>query len=568
MHHLWQAMVRRALPFAMAHIERRERAPLLAAAADPEAVQLRLLFGILRANAETDFGRRHNFSGITDWQSFRAAVPVQTHESLLPAIDRQAATGDAVLTANPPLWYARTSGTTGQPKDIPVTRQTAVLNRSAQRQTALTLARQTRFFDGQILAFSGPAVEGRRDDGAAYGSATGHAYAKTSPLIRALFVLPQAVYAIPDYDLKYYAAALLGLGAHRLTGLVAANPSTLLKLIETIDMHRRDLLADLGGGPAAFLDRLDPTIRSAVARRLRAAAPPSDRLRRLLAADDPIRLADIWPDLGAVLTWTGGSCGIAIEALRPHLPANCRIVEVGYRASEVTATVSIDADHDGCLPMLRHVVFEFVERDAWERGEPAFRTLAQLETGRQYYVFVTTAAGLYRYDMNDIVEVTGWTGRTPMLAFVRKGRSVTNITGEKLTEPDVIAAVTQALSDIGRRSPFFVALADPHIRRYDLLLETNTALDADQSSRLARAIDAGLRRRNLEYDAKRASGRLQPLQVVPLRPGAGEHCKRAALQRGQREAQYKPVCLADRADWPVDLSAHVVTEHRQCATAS
>ncbi len=568
MRRLWQAMARRALPLAMADIDRRQRAPLLTAADDPEATQLRLLLDILRANAETDFGRDHGFADITDWQSFRAAVPVQTHESLLPAIDRQAATRAPVLTTDPPLWYARTSGTTGRPKDIPVTRRTAALNRAAQRQTALTLQRQTRFFDGEILAFSGPAVEGRRDDGAAYGSATGHAYAKTSALVRSLFVLPPAVYAIPDYDLKYYVAALLGLGARRLTGLVAANPSTLLKLIETIETHRQNLLADLGGGRAAFLDRLDPPARAAVARRLRAATPPSDRLRRVLADDGPIRLADLWPDLGAVLTWTGGSCGIAIEALRPHLPTDCRIVEVGYRASEVTATVSIDADETGCLPMLRHVVFEFVERDAWERGEPAFRTLGQLETGRQYYVFITTAAGLYRYDMNDVVEVTDWTGRTPMLAFVRKGRGVTNITGEKLTEPDVIAAVAQALADIGRRSPFFVALADARIRRYDLLLEADATLGADQTQRLAKAIDSGLRRRNLEYDAKRASGRLEPLRVVPLGSGAGEHCKRAALQLGQREAQYKPVCLADRADWPVDLTTYVVSEQRQCATAS
>ena len=567
MRRLWQAMARRALPLVMAHMDRYQRAPLLAAAADPEATQLRLLFDILRANAKTEFGRRHGFAGITDWQSFRAAVPVQTHESLLLAIDRQATTGSAVLTTDPPLWYARTSGTTGQPKDIPVTRQTAALNRDAQRQTALTLQRQTRFFDGEILAFSSPAVEGRRDDGAVYGSATGHAYAKTSALIRSLFVLPHGVYAIPDYDLKSYVAALLGLGARRLTGLVAANPSTLLKLIDTIENQRRGLLADLGGGPAAFLDRLDPPVRGAVARRLRAAAPPSDRLRCLLAGDDPIRLADLWPDLGAVLTWTGGSCGIAVDALRPHLPGDCRIVEVGYRASEVTATVSIDTDDDGCLPMLRHVVFEFVERGAWERGEPAFRCLGQLAAGRQYYVFVTTAAGLYRYDMNDVVRVTGWTGSTPMLAFVRKGRGVTNITGEKLTEADVIAAVTQALSDIGQRSPFFVALADALVRRYDLLLETDGSLGADRIQRLAKAVDDGLRRRNLEYDAKRASGRLEPLQVVPMRPGAGEHCKRAALRRGQREAQYKPVCLADRADWPVDLSAYVETEDRRCATA-
>lgn len=562
-----QAVARRALPLAMRWIEARYRRPLLAAADDPDAAQRRLLQRILQDNAATAFGRQHGFADIADWQDFRDAVPVQDYESLRPAIDAQCATGDPVLTTDAPLWYARTSGTTGQPKDIPVTRRTVALNRYAQRLTALTLFRQTRFFDGEILAFSSPAVEGRRPGGAAFGSATGHAYANTSSLVRALFVLPEAVYAISDYDRKYYVAALLGLAARRLTGLVAANPSTLLKLIETVETHRADLLADLSGDRTAWLDGVDPHLRAPIDTRLRSVAPPPAHLQRILSGSRPVRLADLWPSLGAVLTWTGGSCGIAVNALRPQLPANCRIVEVGYRASEVTATVNVDCAGDRCLPALHHTVFEFVEKDAWERGEAAFLGLGQLQTDRQYYVFITTAAGLYRYDMNDVVRVSGRIGRTPTLTFVRKGRGVTNITGEKLAEQDVIAAVTRGLSEAGLRSPFFVALADETARRYDLLLEPDRSVTVGAAATLAADIDRHLRGLNLEYDAKRASGRLDPLRLVPLRAGAGEFCKRAALQRGQREAQYKPVCLAYGSEWPLDLTAYTVAKDLACAPA-
>ena len=61
--------------------------------------------------------------------------------------------------------------------------------------------------------------------------------------------------------------------------------------------------------------------------------------------------------------------------------------------------------------------------------------------GRRYYVLFTTAAGLYRYFMNDLVEVTGFFHRTPLLRFVQKGKGVTSLTGEKLYEAQAIEAV-------------------------------------------------------------------------------------------------------------------------------
>jgi hypothetical protein len=56
-------------------------------------------------------------------------------------------------------------------------------------------------------------------------------------------------------------------------------------------------------------------------------------------------------------------------------------------------------------------------------------------------VFVTNASVLYRYKMNDIVEVAGLYGRTPLIRFVQKGKGVVSFTGEKLYEVQVIAAV-------------------------------------------------------------------------------------------------------------------------------
>src|SRR5690606_10467957 len=126
------------------------------------------------------------------------------------------------------------------------------------------------------------------------------------------------------------------------------------------------------------------------------------------------------------------SCGIALNAILPKFPQDVRVIDIGYLASEVRGSVTIDPRTNAGIPTLRENVFEFVERGAWETGKREFVTLGSLREGKEYYVFVTTPAGLYRYDMNDVLRVTGRLGNTPLLRFVQKGRGVTNITGEKL----------------------------------------------------------------------------------------------------------------------------------------
>ncbi|MDR2195488.1 MAG: GH3 auxin-responsive promoter family protein, partial [Gallionellaceae bacterium] len=77
------------------------------------------------------------------------------------------------------------------------------------------------------------------------------------------------------------------------------------------------------------------------------------------------------------------------------------------------------------------------------------------------------------------------------------------------------------------------------------------------------------RRNNLEYEAKRASGRLRPLEVVLLRAGTGEAYHRHIVEKKrQREAQVKVLALqnADECDFdftPFELqNARLTTENR------
>src|SRR4029077_2702407 len=107
-----------------------------------------------------------------------------------------------------------------------------------------------------------------------------------------------------------------------------------------------------------------------------------------------------------------------------------------------------------------------------DEGHPSFRTLGELERGRQYYVLITTASGLYRYFMNDLVEATEFFRETPLLRFIQKGKGVTSLTGEKLYEAQTIESVCRVASRCGFASSFFMMVADEQASAYRLFVES------------------------------------------------------------------------------------------------
>jgi hypothetical protein len=53
---------------------------------DPIGSQHRLLRAILGTNADSTYGRRHGFGGITSFQQFQERVPIASYEDLEPYI--------------------------------------------------------------------------------------------------------------------------------------------------------------------------------------------------------------------------------------------------------------------------------------------------------------------------------------------------------------------------------------------------------------------------------------------------------------------------------------------------
>jgi hypothetical protein len=533
------------------------------AARDPRATQLGVLRRILRAQAGTRFGQQHGFAEISGVDDFRARVPLHEYEELRPWIEEQDRTGEPLLNREMPCIYATTSGTTGRPKYLPVLRSTLAGQARVQDLFAYCLLRdRPRLLDGHVLAVVSPAVEARMPgSGIAVGSTSGQIYESIPSVVKTKYVVPPEVFEVEDYDTKYLLILRLALRHRDVTYATTANPSTLVRLAALARLHWDELVGDVERGGFSRLESLSAEVRRAVEGRLAPAPERAAELRGLAAATPRVRLRDLWPDLQAVGVWTGGSSSIFFEQLRGEFPDDCLVRDVGYLSSEFRGAVPVSSETNAGVPSLLDNFFEFAPRDAWDRGEPRFLGLEALTDGEQYYVFVTTDAGLYRYAMNDVVQMDGCFGRTPRLRFIQKGKGVTSLTGEKLYESQLIAAVSKAEAALRLASSFYLATADEEGVRYSVYYEpapgsARAALARARS--LAADLDAALAERNLEYAVKRRSGRLAAPRLVVLRPGAFERYKRSCLARGQREGQFKIVALQYARELRFDFEAEAL----------
>lgn len=528
--------------------------PVNRMASRPAAAQQNVLRRLLVANRDTRFGVEHGFADIHDHAGLVKQVPVQDYEMLRPYVEDQRRTGVAALTAESPLFYAQTSGTTGKPKLIPITSSMLAINRDEQALFSYLQYRACpAAFAGKALGIMGAAVEGHLDSGHAVGSVSGHLYRSLPRAVHSRFVVPPEVSDISDYNLKYLVIVRLALGAPDITYLGSPNPSTFLRLLDVLNDHRELLRASLETGALDRLNELDAPVRDVVAPRIR----PNRARAAQLASRALLTYADLWPGIRLITTWTGGSCGIALGKLREKLPSTAAVMELGYQSTECRGTIALAPETPGGLPPLNHHFFEFVEQAGWDRGTPAFLTLAQLEAGRRYYILITTASGLYRYFMNDLIEVTGFFQQTPLLRFVQKGKGVTSLTGEKLYEAQTIDAVREMTTRYGVSSGFFLLVADEAASAYRLFIELDNDVRPDAQG-IGAAVDARLGELNIEYHGKRESGRLGPLTVAWLKRGTGEAYKTACVRAGQREGQFKPPVLQYRKDIALPVEQYVV----------
>ncbi|OUR97797.1 hypothetical protein A9Q84_06245 [Halobacteriovorax marinus] len=499
----------------------------------PNEQQESLLLSILKKNSSTAFGVEKSFSKISSYEEYKLALDVNEYEFFRPWIDRIIQGEKQVLTSDDVHYFVSTSGTTGLSKYIPMTEK--VENDLKEMQNVLIYSafkNKEEAFSGLLFTVVGSAVEERVGEKFDCGSMSGKLYAKTSKIITKFQAVPVQIYEIESYELKYLLLSTLVVLSPSTTLFSTANPSTLIKLNDIINERRFDLIQMIESWKFEIFCKSDhdrEIIASICWKRYR---ENQEGAIEVLKNKGTLCFSDYWPNLQSIITWTKGSCEYLVSTLKNITPNDTSIIELGYLSSEFRGTVNVNGEDSRSLSTLGYNFFEFMLVRDFENGIYDPILIGDLVLKEQYYIIVTTEAGLYRYFINDIIVATEGVGNTPCIEFVQKGKGVTNITGEKLCESQILSYFSASNVQV----KFFICLADPLKMEYRLYYEGELE---DFSEHLHEYLCSV----NVEYLAKTASGRLKKIQTVRLKENTGEFFKVTQVANGQRDSQLKHMHL-------------------------
>lgn len=242
--------------------------------------------------------------------------------------------------------------------------------------------------------------------------------------------------------------------------------------------------------------------------------------------------AELWPELRLISCWTDANAAGPAAQLASLFP-NVRVQGKGLLATEGFVSIPLHGAASPALAVRSHV-FEFLPDD--DAGAP--RLAHEIERGRRCTVVLTTGGGLYRYRLDDVVEVTGHIHGCPTLRFI--GRlHVSDWFGEKLHEAFAGEVLRGAFGAFGVMPSFSMLACEPELRAY--VLYVDAAASDDVLEQIAARAEAGLRAA-FHYDHARRLGQLGPVRIVPV-PHAAERYLAAATAAGQRAGDVKPLAL-------------------------
>lgn len=230
-----------------------------------------------------------------------------------------------------------------------------------------------------------------------------------------------------------------------------------------------------------------------------------DRLT-YLAILDKVDFRSIFPELQAVISWDGGYVSCFIDRLKVKLPTVEHIPMFSMSTETIETLPHRINDRIYFLPTMKGTLPEFMDE------EGVVHPAVNLETGKVYSLVVTDEWGLQRYDTSDQFLVKNIVDGLPDLRFLKRRNVTSSLTGEKLTEEQVIAhhaKLRSVFAGLRNASLSLIPLLSKDVQGYGLAIiggEGNVDEISQASEKLLCAI-------NSEYASKVKSGRLTPVKA-------------------------------------------------------
>ncbi|MHA1959854.1 MAG: GH3 family domain-containing protein [Candidatus Thorarchaeota archaeon] len=470
---------------------------------------------LLRRNEDTVYGRRNGFGDIRTPEEFSGVVPLSTYDTMKPYLDRvNESPKGKVMTEEPVVWYLQTSGSSGAPKQIPVT--PSGLKDAAKGGAAMWLSYMTHkpensaILDGTMILFAAPSVIDEIN-GIPVGYGTGVYARHQNRVFRRLIAPGEDILNITDMEQKMRAYALEATQCD----------VTALQGIATLSL--------------AFVRKMERDYGPWLEEQLRG-TKHHGKVKKALADDGTLDVSALWPNLRLLVVG-----GIDTDPYREWIKKTFPDITIweAYASSEgFYASQTLPEPGVQILPDLNYL--EFIPKSEIDKTVPDVIPLADVKKGSRYEIVVTNMNGWYRYRLGDMVTISR-TDPYTLRSIGRKGK-VVNLAGEKLTETHVSNGVAEACRLTGAELMDYSVVAEvregiPHYKIAAMFREDNV-----DSSEFIHVFEEAVSKVNWEFANSRGCGGLGPTKLLVLRSSAHEDLV------SKSHLQAKPVPLTTNTD--------------------
>lgn len=515
-----------------------------------------LLKGLVSANSQTKFGLHHNFSDIHSIDDYRANVPLASYEDIRSWVERISEGETNVLTKGRVVAFFKTSGSLSKPKLIPVT--THLMTQKVKTFAAYWEAiyqDYPRTRNGKMVCNFADSSEPDTTHSTLPIYSESAFWAGRGRGLHSLdrWPLPREVRDIKDPHVRSYACARLLL-QEDMSCIMCLNPSTLLFFCRIIQTHLESLAAGLETGSWGAenineYDALNSAENSALSKHLRINSLAAQRLNTFKFKTETIKLKELWPSLDLLICWQSQVVQPYFKQLSPYIEG-IAIRDYITQSSECMMAVPYqDQTSGGELAQNAHF-FEFIPEENTTCKQPETRLAWQLEIGRRYEVVVSTGGGLYRYRMGDCVQVNGFKGEIPIIEFLYRLGKTSSMTGEKLTEHQVMQAAKVSTEHCQYGPEEFLCFpCTGELPHYSLILDFGLSDNSCESMmQWGAEFDLRLKEFNSEYADKCLTGRLGSLQLFKASAGQLRSHRFSKRAKGVSEEQVKSEVLNAELD--------------------
>ncbi|ELR25484.1 plant auxinresponsive GH3-like protein [Acanthamoeba castellanii str. Neff] len=564
------------------------RRSLVAALRDGARASNATLAGIVRLNAHTTFGRRYGFEELMAplasataataaskvaaerevVEAFKVAVPLATYYDLAPWVAQVAGGEQNVLTSESIIQLGVTSGTSYSKKQLPVT----------QRQ------KTNFFFKGiaplfDVLFTHFPQARGLQKSlkimfQPTYSTSPGgikvganSSAPSDSPTLLNMYTTPPVAYEIMSEPDLLYVHLLFALKDEYLGSLEANFVMLIHHLFVRMEKQWRQAVEDIERGRVSAKVQMPDHVRR--------------QLEDYMAGPDVSRARMLTREFEAGFEGIARSFSLYAERARYYL-GDVPIYSPLYAATEGLLGVNLDPKGSAYYLVPSNMFIEFIPLDHCDQEQPPTLGMDEVEAGQSYELAVTTAWGLYRYRLGDVVQVVGFfedgDGRrgAPLIEFGYRLGQLLNVRGEKTSERAMAEALrhASALEAWRGRGAGLVdyCCVDPAIPRasflpprgesddddnedeqpraphYDLFVEleeeneaknTKNEYDEELWARRAEVVDEELCRSNPIYRSFRVKNGIGRVVVHGVRAGTFDELRATILRNGAPPNQVK-----------------------------